>query len=199
MDTETMEKASKTLGTMLDYLGIEASIKAAEGENAIKLTVFSDDAGRIIGRKGASLQGLQLLLNRVISKGDREAPRIMIDVDGYQRPGRQPRERGERGERGERRGGGDGERRPRSGGGRQGGGERGMTPDKEEQLKVRALEAAKEVKRWGDPVTLPPMNAAERRVVHLAIEADAEVTTESLEPEQEGGRIKSVRIVLQQQ
>jgi len=196
MDTETMERASKTLGTMLDYLGIEASVKATVGESAITLTVFSEDAGRIIGRKGASLQSLQLLLNRVISKGDRESPRIMIDVDGYQRPGRGA-PRGDRPSRGGDRS--DGGRPPR-GGGRQGGGERGpMTPDKEEQLKVRALDAAKEVKRWGDPVTLPPMNGAERRIVHLAIEEDGEVTTESLEPEREGGRLKSVRVVLKQQ
>ena len=194
MDTEIMEKASKTLGTMLDYLGIDASVKAMEKNEAVMLTVFSEDAGRIIGRKGMTLQSLQLLLNRIISKGDRSGPRIFIDVDGYQRPGRGA-------PRGERSSGGGRSRddRPPRSRSPQGGGERGLSPDREEQLRVQALDAAKEAKRWGDPVTLPQMNAAERRIVHLALESDDEVTTESLAPEREGGRLKSVRVVLKQQ
>ena len=193
MDTEIMEKASKTLGTMLDYLGIDASVKAMEKNEAVMLTVFSEDAGRIIGRKGMTLQSLQLLLNRIISKGDRSGPRIFIDVDGYQRPGRGA-------PRGERSFGGGRSRDDRAPRSRapQGGGERGLSPEREEQLRAQALDAAKEAKRWGDPVTLPKMNAAERRIVHLALESDDEVTTESLAPDREGGRLKSVRVVLKQ-
>ncbi len=195
MEVEVMEKASKTLGTMLDYLGIEASVKAMEKGESVVLTVFSEDAGRIIGRKGMTLQSLQLLLNRIVSRGDRRGPRILIDVDGYQRPGRGA----QRGERSFNRDGGSREDRGRCERAPRGGVDRGLTPEKEEQLKVRAMEAAKEAKRWGDPVTLPPMNAAERRIVHLALESDEEVTTESLPPDREGGRLKSVRVVLNQQ
>jgi hypothetical protein len=36
-------------------------------------------------------------------------------------------------------------------------------------------------------------------VIHLALEGDEEVTTESLEPDREGGRLKSIRVVLKQQ
>ena len=47
------------------------------------------------------------------------------------------------------------------------------------QLGRKALDAAKEVKRWGDPIKLPEMNAHDRRIVHLALKDDPEVVTES--------------------
>ena len=83
MMEETMERAPKTLGTMLDYLGLDASVKAEEKNGNVMLTVFSEDAGRIIGRKGIALHSLQLLLNRVISKGNRECPRKHKFIDSY--------------------------------------------------------------------------------------------------------------------
>jgi spoIIIJ-associated protein len=119
---ETLEKAPKVLGTMLDYLGLEASVKSEERNGNIHLTVFSEEAGRIIGRKGQALQSLQLLLNRIISKGKVKAPRLFIDVDGYKKP--------ERGSYGGERGGGErtpgrakraSRRRARRGSGDQGG------------------------------------------------------------------------------
>ena len=187
MIEETMEKAPKTLGTMLDYLGLDASVKSEERNGNIVLTVFSEDAGRIIGRKGIALQSLQLLLNRIISKGNQECPRIMIDVDGYRKP-----------ERRERRGGGrreDDDRGPR----RERSRDRDeISPEREEQIRQQALDAAKEVKRWGEPVTLPPMNGKDRRIIHLTLEADTEIVTESITPEGERGNFKSIIVSVKQ-
>ena len=187
MIEETLEKAPKTLGTMLDYLGLDASVKSEEKNGNVSLTVYSEDAGRIIGRKGLALQSLQLLLNRIISKGNKECPRIFIDVDGYSKPSRRPRNGNK--ERGDR---------PNGGRDRRGGRNREVSPEKEAQVKQQALDAAKEVKRWGDPVTLPPMNARDRRIVHLTLEADSDLTTESIVPENETGRYKSIVISAKQ-
>ena len=56
-------------------------------------------------------------------------------------------------------------------------------------LRQQALDSAKEVKRWGDPVTLPPMNAHDRRIIHVTLQDDPEISTES---EGEGARKKVV-------
>ena len=100
-------KARKTLGTMLDYLGLNAELKAEVTENQLALKIKSTEPGRIIGRKGQTLDSLQLLLNRIMFKGDEDCPRISIDIDGYaengsrsERPRRERTERGERGEQG---------------------------------------------------------------------------------------------------
>ena len=176
-------KARNTLGTMLDYLGLNADLKAEVNENNLVLKIKSTEPGRIIGRKGQTLDSLQLLLNRIMFKGEEDCPRISIDIDGYAENGskseRPRRERSERGERGERR-----QRRERRGSGAS-----------EEQLIEQAKDAAKEVKKWGEPVTLPKMNAHDRRIIHITLENDPEIITES-----EGeGNLKKVVVSLRKE
>lgn len=177
---EQKAKIVKVLTTMFDYLGLSASLRVEEKGARIGVKISSDDAGRIIGRKGQTLESLQLLLNRIMFKDDEECPHIMLDIDGYARGERGARseasegddpaateegeERRERPQR-ERR-----ERRPRRE-------ERTSTKD---QLEQQALDAAKEVKRWGEPVTLPEMNAHDRRIIHVTLKEDPELTTESI-------------------
>jgi spoIIIJ-associated protein len=59
-------------------------------------------------------------------------------------------------------------------------------------LRRRAAAAAAEVRRSGEPVLLEPLSAAERRVVHLAIQEEAGVASQS---EGEGER-KRIRVAL---
>jgi predicted RNA-binding protein Jag len=51
------------------------------------------------------------------------------------------------------------------------------------------------VKRWGEPVTLPPMNSHDRRLVHIALKEDTELKTESFESD-ESSNHKSVIVSL---
>jgi spoIIIJ-associated protein len=184
------DKASTTLATMLDYLGLNAVVKAEERNGKIVLVTYSEEAGRIIGKKGQSLQSLELLVNRMAIKEDNESSWITIDVDGYssgRSAGRRDGykkdfrkdDRNDRGDRGDR-----GDRRPsysrnddNRGDRRQGGGNREFMS--EEQLNQMALDAAKETKRWGDPVTLKPMNAHDRRIIHMTLKEDSEIDTQS--------------------
>lgn len=194
MMEETLEKAPKTLGTMLDYLGLDASVKSEEKNGNVVLTVFSEDAGRIIGRKGIALHSLQLLLNRVISKGNRECPRISIDVDGYRKPVRRPHSEDSNDRR-------DGQRDTRDNNreaGRDAEPRRDNYSEKEEQLTKQAIDGAKEAKRWGDAVTLPAMNSKDRRIVHLALEKDEEIISESVVPKGETGNFKSIIVSVKQ-
>jgi spoIIIJ-associated protein len=51
---------------------------------------------------------------------------------------------------------------------------------REERLRLRAHGAAAEVRRTGERVVLEPMMPSDRRIVHLALQSDASVTTESV-------------------
>jgi predicted RNA-binding protein Jag len=230
---EKMKKASTTLATMLDYLGLEANVKAEDRNGRIALIAVSEDAGRIIGRKGQTLDHLQLLVNRMVQRNDTESPRITIDVDGYSKKPREMRGRGgedrgrggedrgrsdDRGDRDERRGdelpGGRDERGGGRGNERRGrerdGGERNSgrrfseqdssyqePSDEEHEARIRqqAIDASKEVKRWGESVTLPPMNSHDRRIVHITLKEDTEIKTESSDSD-ESNSIKSVIVSL---
>jgi spoIIIJ-associated protein len=187
------EKASTTLATMLDYLGLNAVVKAEERNGKVCLVTYSEEAGRIIGKKGQSLQSLELLVNRMALKEDNNASWISIDVDGYSsgrsggRDGRKKEFRKDdrqfRGKKEDR-----GERRPQN----QGGSRDFMS---EEQLNQMALDAAKEAKRWGDSVVLKPMNAHDRRIIHMTLKSDDEIDTQS-KPVKDSDKLKRVVVCL---
>ncbi len=85
--------AKDNLGTLIGYLGIEAKVEVSGEGKTIKLTVSSDDAGRIIGRKGRTLSAIQLLLNSIMRKDDGFDARIVITIDGYEKNDRRPKQR----------------------------------------------------------------------------------------------------------
>jgi len=151
------EKAFRTLATMLDYLGLDAMLKTEMKGSNVAIKISSEEAGRIIGRKGQTLENLQLLLNRMLFNGDRTFPRVSLDIDGYTRGDFRS------GKRSGKREGSNGERR-------------GSGMD-EEQLRRQALDASKEVKRWGESVVLKAMNSHDRRIIHITLEEDPELET----------------------
>ena len=170
------EKLIHTLATMFDYLGLNGTFRVEEKGQRLSVKITSDDAGRIIGRKGQTLDSLQLVLNRIMFKGDEEFPRISLDIDGYNSGEREPRERRSAADEGD-----EAPRAPRMGGRRQSarGGHGDEPRQSTEQLEQQARDAAKEVKRWGDPVKMPEMNAHDRRIIHMALRDDPEIVTES--------------------
>jgi len=186
-NSERLNRASTTLATMLDYLGLNAAVKGKEINGKIVLLTTSDDAGRIIGKKGQSLQGLELLLNRMSTKNDIECPWISIDVDGYSKSNNGDRyfknESKRRGKPSVER---KNDRYPNK---------RFKSDENSENIKLQALDAAKEVKRWGESITLPPMNSHDRRLVHMTLKKDTEIKTESIAVNG-SDRLKSVVISL---
>lgn len=184
-DNEVLEeqktRATTTLIKILDYLGLEASLAVESKGSKISIKISSEDAGRIIGRKGQTLESLQLLLSRIMYRTDEPSAHIILDIDGYTRGSR----------RGPRRGGprhSDGGGDSRDSGRNDNRGERFNN----EQLEQQAQDAAKEVKRWGESVTLPKMNAHDRRIIHVTLQDDDELKTHS-----EGeGALKTVVVSL---
>ena len=163
---EYKSQITHILTTMFDYLSLEGTFTVEERGQKIGVKIASEDAGRIIGRKGQTLDSLQLILNRILFKQDENCPHVMLDIDGYAG-----------GERDRRNGSGEGNakeghRRPRR--------EHGSSHASSEQLVQQARDAAMEVKRWGEPVKLPEMNAHDRRIIHVTLKDDPEVTTESI-------------------
>jgi len=181
---EMVKKTVTTLATMLDYLGLKAEVTAEEKNGRIYVKTKSEDAGRIIGKKGQTLDNLQFLLNRMMLRFDTKFPRITIDVDGYSDEKNEKRRENRKNRKTE----GNRIKRQTK--------EAQNDPNRDENLKQQALDAAKEVKRWGEAVTLPPMNSHERRVVHTTLQQDPEIITESLETD--NPRLKRVVVKLKQ-
>lgn len=161
MKSEALETTAITaLSEMVRLLGIDAEVSAGALEDQrLKLCLNSTDAGRLIGRKGQSLESLELLLNRILKCADENNPWVPVEVDGYS-TGRT---------------GGDGPRR------------RGERVD-QERFQSLANDTAKEVKLWQKEKKIGPFSPAERRIIHLTLKEDEEVFTESEALPEEGGR-----------
>lgn len=133
-EAEVASEARDYLDGILERLGVDARVARYRIEDSILLHIDAEEAGRLIGRGGQTLEALQFLLNRIMRNQWENPPRIVIDVAGYRERHR-------------------------------------------EQLVRQAREAADQVRRWGDPVILEPMNSFDRRVVHMALREDDDVET----------------------
>lgn len=79
-----LDHASKILDTLLGYLGFAVKIDQDEGPEGPTLMIHSqDDSERLVGKRGATLEDIQYLVNRVLQRHVPGAPRIRVDVDHY--------------------------------------------------------------------------------------------------------------------
>ena len=187
---ESMEEARSVLAHMFDFLGIDANIRTESKPRSVNLYVSTEEPGRVIGHHGKTLENLQLIVNRIMQKNNSDFPKLYIDMDGSRDRRAERPERGERHmERGERRDRRDRRDRDRFDGGRR------ASFSHDDVLRQQALDAAKEVHQWGAPKTLPPMNSHDRRIVHITLENDPALTTNSIGD----GENRSVVIALKEE
>jgi spoIIIJ-associated protein len=139
------EKAKDVLETLLDLMGISATVvplsglTLGEGEataTGITLDIKGEDLGILIGRRGQTLSCLQYIVRLIVGNQTKEWLPIIIDIEGYK------------------------QRRYNA-------------------LQALALRMAEQVKAKGVPFTLEPMPAFDRRIIHLALAENPDVTTQS--------------------
>ena len=83
----TQPKAS--LEQLLQHLGFSATVEEHVMEDGLLLDVKSEDAGRLIGRQGQTLNELQYIVNRMLFHQDTTTPKVMLDVSGYRAQARE--------------------------------------------------------------------------------------------------------------
>ncbi len=72
------------LDTMLGYLGFVVEIEETRSESGNPtLQIYTEEADRLIGREGETLDAVQFLLNRVLQARDPEAPKWIVDCEMY--------------------------------------------------------------------------------------------------------------------
>lgn len=77
------QSAKEILDTMLGYLGFVVNIEEQKTNNAVVLQIFTNESDRLIGEEGRTLNEIQNLLNRLVFAQDRQAPRVVVDVEHY--------------------------------------------------------------------------------------------------------------------
>src|SRR5258706_16469448 len=77
------ESAASILRDILDKMGIEAEVSAFDDGERVILDAHGPESGLVIGKKGATLDALQYVINRIVSKKPSEGPGIVVDAEGY--------------------------------------------------------------------------------------------------------------------
>lgn len=135
-------EAAKTFATSLvENLGLNATVIVHDdGEGEALMTISGDDASKLIGHHGDTLNAFQYLVNLAANKKEDDARKythVSVDIENY-------REK------------------------------------RESTLKDLAEKMAEKVKRTGRNVTLEPMDAYSRRVIHATIQSIEGVSTNSV-------------------
>ncbi|MBI2329772.1 KH domain-containing protein [Candidatus Daviesbacteria bacterium] len=81
------QQLSDILDNLLGMLLLEGSYEIEEKDDNFTVSIETKDAGRLIGARGESLDGLQLLVNQMVAKkiGEEKFRRVVIDVEGWRK------------------------------------------------------------------------------------------------------------------
>ena len=81
-----LKNIQKALKILLDKFGAEYDCVAVIDEHGhYRANVETPDAGRLIGKNGAVLNALQILLKNILHNQSSERLFVTIDVDGYRK------------------------------------------------------------------------------------------------------------------
>jgi spoIIIJ-associated protein len=81
---EPAERVRELVEGVLDELDLEGEVEISEGEERIDATVVGgEDYGLLIGKRGQTIDALQLLCYQAAFRGVRERKRVVVDAAGY--------------------------------------------------------------------------------------------------------------------
>ncbi len=90
---EPSERVEALLEEIVDALDLEAEIAVEERPDEIAARVDGEDLGLLIGRRGQTIDAVQLLCYRVAFRGRGERKRVSVDASGYRERRRETVER----------------------------------------------------------------------------------------------------------
>jgi spoIIIJ-associated protein len=79
---EAMRVAEEACKEIMRCSGFDVRVLAVPGD-PVRIELQGPDAGRIIGRRGATLQSLQYLVARIVGHRVSRHIRVKVDVEGY--------------------------------------------------------------------------------------------------------------------
>lgn len=124
------------LRKIIDSITDDAKIEIEERSSKTIFNVVGGNAALLIGKKGKTLEAIQIIVEKAINKKNEKRSRTRVDIEGY-------------------------------------------IEKRNSYLKSLATRLADKCKRFGKPVSLEEMNAHDRRIIHITLKNDKEVSTRS--------------------
>ncbi len=82
-EADLVGQAQEILESMLEKMGETATVAGSRDEDRITLSIESADAGLLIGKQGQTLEALQYLVSKILSKKSKKKVRLVIDIESY--------------------------------------------------------------------------------------------------------------------
>lgn len=83
LPVEPAERVRAILERVVDALEVEAGVEVDEDAEQIVGRVDGEDVGLLIGRRGQTIDAIQLLCYRAAFRGLQERKRVVVDASGY--------------------------------------------------------------------------------------------------------------------
>jgi spoIIIJ-associated protein len=80
---EPVNRVRAILERVVDELGVEASVEVDEDAEQIVGRIEGEDVGLLIGRRGQTIDAVQLLCYRAAFRGRQDRKRVTVDAAGY--------------------------------------------------------------------------------------------------------------------
>jgi spoIIIJ-associated protein len=90
---EPADRVEAVLDALVDTLDLDAEIVVEEDDDRIAARVEGDDLGLLIGRRGQTIDAVQLICYRVAFRGRGDRKRVSVDAAGYRERRRETVER----------------------------------------------------------------------------------------------------------
>jgi len=75
--------AHTVMARLLQEMGFAGAVRVHQQEDVISVQVSGEQLGALIGRRGATLDALQLLVGLMVARQARVKTRVVVDVEGY--------------------------------------------------------------------------------------------------------------------
>ncbi len=75
--------ARQILDTMLGYLGFAVQIDEDDGPDGPTLQIHTEEGQFLIGKRGATMEDIQYLVNRILQRHLPDSPRIRVDIEFF--------------------------------------------------------------------------------------------------------------------
>ena len=137
LSPEQLDNIRDHLATILERMGYPSNVDITQANNKIHGHITGDYVDDIVGPEGQTLDGLQYLLRKIISRNVEGKVMFSLDAGDY-------RDR------------------------------------RRKDLEERAAQLAKEVKDNGKTKSIPSLNPAERRIVHMILQNDTQIRSRSV-------------------
>ena len=83
MPAEPADRVEAILNEIADYMDLDADVVVEESDEEISARFEGDDLGLVIGRRGQTIDAMQLICYRAAFRDRAERKRVSVDAAGY--------------------------------------------------------------------------------------------------------------------